>query len=376
MEVRFFKKSEKKLLQKSINDLWKENHVYVRDERVLNHLVLNTPYRVEYAGEDNYSFIGMWDSSDVVGLQGAMPQKANIFGNEYPSLTGTIWFADKTKNKAIDGFDLIRYALDKSPDNALFIGIGASKIAHKLWKLMGAYMFDDFPRWIGIVNEKEVAEYLLESEVFASKTVGSAILKTVKPYPVLNSLQISFDDFVDNSWDSFYRDFSKIYIGVKRDAAFIRWRYLESPILKYHTVSVRTDKYEDAGLSVFRIEEVQSRNGHKFKIGRILEFIAIDEIASIQLANAILSFSDKVVMWDFYCLSDLTVYGLEMTGFRKTPIWAEHLRMPTRFQPIDHEMLRINGFIYVSDRVRKLTNAMANIPWYITRGDADQDRAN
>ena len=59
MEVRFFKISERQLLLDSIDRLWKHDHIYVRNPAVLEHLVLNTPYRESFAGRENYSFLGM-----------------------------------------------------------------------------------------------------------------------------------------------------------------------------------------------------------------------------------------------------------------------------------------------------------------------------
>ena len=50
--------------------------------------------------------------------------------------------------------------------------------------------------------------------------------------------------------------------------------------------------------------------------------------------------------------------------------------MPTRFQPIDYTHLKINGSIYLDEKIRSNIEQMPTIPWYITRGDADQDRAN
>ena len=100
--------------------------------------------------------------------------------------------------------------------------------------------------------------------------------------------------------------------------------------------------------------------------------------ASIALANAVLKTFPDVIAWDFYCLSDITAFGLEAVGFRKVPIWMDQALLPTRLQPIELEpkRLKINGSIYLDERLRFEVNNMANVPWYITKGDADQDRAN
>ena len=50
--------------------------------------------------------------------------------------------------------------------------------------------------------------------------------------------------------------------------------------------------------------------------------------------------------------------------------------MPTRFQPVDYENMKLNGAIYLNDSLKKKLNPLSQYQWYITKGDADQDRAN
>ena len=148
---------------------------------------------------------------------------------------------------------------------------------------------------------------------------------------------------------------------------------MESPKLKYKFLTVKDKKGNYLGLAVIRKEYVLDG---AICLGRILEFISLDAVASIALANAVIKAYSDVVVWDFYCLSDVTSYGLEMIGFRKIPSWMQHVMLPTRFQPIDYEHMKINGAVYLDEKMRFKVNQLASIPWYLTRGDSDQDRAN
>ncbi len=379
MEVRFFKKSERQLLLDSIDRLWRHDHIYVRNPAVLEHLVLNTPYRAEFAGEDNYSFVGMWDDDGkVIGLQGIIPQRFNVFGEECCSSTGTVWYVDKTSrsklNKPIDGLKMSEFAY--SSKRKLFhrggpsagCSFGLSEISYQISEAYGAYMTRDLPRWIGIVDKDSVMKYLLP------ESTPPIILPEVHPIDYNEALKVRVDEFEQTGWDAFYHKVvAPKTIGTQRDYRFLKWRYIDSPVLKYRFVTVHNDADKYVGLAIFRREPIF---GGKFSLGRIVEFICFQAEASIVLASAMLKTYPDVIAWDFYCLSGITAFGLEAVGFRRIPIWMDQVMMPTRFQPVDYEHMKINGQVSLSDNIRRKVEQMTEIPWYITRGDSDQDRAN
>ena len=364
MEVRFFRKDEREVLLKAISDLWSKNHVYVRKPEVLEHLVLNTPYRSEFAGEDNYSFMGMWDHENrVIGLYGLIPQKVNFLGKTYDASTATIWKIDS--NVKANGLDFLRYYNER--DIAFSVTTGLSWMSMTIYKSLGWYTFDDLPRWVGITKLK-----LTQSKLLPEGT-DAAYLPVAKVLDKQNKYRVRHDKLDKDKWDNYYYSkFAKITISVKRDYEFLQWRYMSSPVLKYHFITVEDDAGIIHGLAVIRIEPILD---NKFKIGRIVEFIAIEAEASIELANAVILFSDEVLMWDFYCLSDICSYGLERIGFQKIPQWMDKVIMPTRFQPIDYEHMKINGAVFINKKLRRKVNPTVQ-QLYITKGDADQDRAN
>lgn len=363
MKVRFFAKDEKKLLLDVISKLWAENHIYVRKTEVLEHLTLNTPYREDFCGDTNYSFMGMWNENGIVGLYGLIPEKANILGHEYPASTATIWKVDS--EKGANGMDFLQYFHEKNI--ALSVTTGLSWMSMAIYKGLGWYTFDDLPRWVAISNLTDALEYLLPIGT------DSSILPLAKKVENSNNYEIKIDELEQHSWNKFYHEeFAPKYIGVKRDYEFLHWRYMESPILRYHFITIEDEERNVLGLAVIRIESIL--NGQK-KIGRILEFISFESLASIRLANAILQYDEDVIMWDFYCLSNITSYGLEMVGFKRIPQWMDQVVMPTRFQPVDYDHMKINGAIYISKKLRRKINPTVQ-QLYVTKGDADQDRAN
>ena len=75
-------------------------------------------------------------------------------------------------------------------------------------------------------------------------------------------------------------------------------------------------------------------------------------------------------------MSGVTAWGLEAVGFRRIPETINKVLIPTRFQPVDLENFKIKAAIYVSEEAKKEINNLNDHQWYITKGDADQDRPN
>ena len=366
MEVRFFKKSERQLLLDSIDRLWAHNHIYVRKPEVLEHLVLNTPYRAEFAGEDNYSFIGEWDDTGkVVGLCGAMPQRVNVFGKEYPSVSVTVWIVDRECPTA-NGLLLRQYAYKDKP--AVMVGLGNSEINMNLHRKMhGAFCLDHLPRWVAFNPNRleDVRQNLLKPEQ------RDIFLPTFKAVPRSSRITVA-EDFEREEWDEFYfREFAPYMIGTQRDYTFLNWRYGESPVLKYHILTAKNEAGKYVGGAVIRLEKILD---DRFVVGRILEFITLDAEASLALANAIINYAPEALLWDFYCLSAITAYGLEAVGLQKISPYMNLDPLPTRFQPIDN--VQINAMILLRREILAQINPLDGYQWYITKGDNDQDRAN
>lgn len=369
MELRFFRKDEKNIIQKFIDEHWSKNHIYVRNADVLDHLVLNTPYREVFSGKNNYSVLGVWDKGEVAGMYGFMPQKFNVAGYETDSFSGTIWKVDKENHPDVNGLDFYNYLFANYPSVECGVLLGISDTAYMIYSILDDMMtIDNFPRWIAVNDKNKVSSVLLPKET------DKELLPEIKKAELDCQFNVEVDKLDAVKWDSFYKKkFAPISIGTKRDYEFLQWRYIQSPLLKYHIITLEKDG-EYHGMAVIRIESIIDG---QYTIGRILEFIAVESKASVMLANEIIKYDTNVLMWDFYCLSDITAFGLETVGFRKIPAWMDQVMMPTRFQPVDYNGLIIQGALHINkkinDRIRSLPNSAG---WYITRGDADQDRAN
>ena len=367
VEVRFFKKTEKDILLKAIDTLWRKDHIYVRNPAVMDHLVLNTPWKNEIAKEDEYAFLGMWYNGELIGIQGLMPQEANIFGETVKAQTGTIWIVKKQKSHSIDGLVMGEFANKIRPQKFGF-AMGYSKRVEKIYKISGAYVNSDMPRWVAFCRVEEA------KRVFHLDESVDLVLPLARKSKFEGRCSVEIDSLDESTWNEYYMSVvAPKTIGIRRDYKFLHWRYGESPVLRYHFITVRGQGGNYLGLAVVRKERILNKD---FSIGRILEFISFDAEASVQLANAILDFDNDVLLWDFYCLSDVTAFGLEMVGFQKIPSWDNKIKIPTRYQPLDNNITKINVAVYMSEEIKEVINPIDASNWYMTKGDSDQDRAN
>ena len=46
------------------------------------------------------------------------------------------------------------------------------------------------------------------------------------------------------------------------------------------------------------------------------------------------------------------------------------------FRPIDYEIMNIKGTVRLNNSTKKSINLVTDQQWYVTKGDADQDRPN
>lgn len=365
MEIRFFKYDEWDILIHSIEKLWRKNHVYCRNQELLKYLVYNTPYREKITGKENTSFVGMFDNNEVIGLVGMIPQEANIFGRRALSNTGTIWIVDD-KYKT-EGLELLNFVMSHNP--VLHIGTGINSRVAKMYKLLKWEVFEDFPRWIGICNKRRVKEIFGLNENFLLDNIKEVSVK-------LNDVcACKFSDVLEeNKWNSYYNNnFAIKTIGVARDYKFLKWRYIDYRFFEYKIILI-CDKNENyRGLAVYRVETI---NGGHDKISRILEFIYDDLSYGIQLAQKMIFQEPDILFWDFYCLSSITAVALEYIGFVRMPNNESEKYIPTRFQPIDFNEMNIRGTIFIDNHFKKYVNLVTDQQWYVTKGDADQDRPN
>lgn len=366
MEIRLLKISEFDKLIDAIRQLWNPNHVYCRNPELLKYLVYNTPYRENFCGSnENTSFFIIVDANKIVGLHGFIPLEGNILGKSVPASTATILKIDKQNYKFI-GIDLLHETFKSNP--YIHLGVGINSRVKRLYKALGWYTFDDFPRWIWTENYNNLQKLFNIPEYSNLNILNNKFEKKVSTDVEL------VDDLEEDKWNDFYNKvFAPQTVGVKRDYKFLKWRYIDYPFFDYKLLVIKDRLGQYKGLAVYRIENILDG---QYRLGRILEFIYDDIDYGIKLAAKLQTIANDILFWDFYCLSSITALALERCGFIRLDSNESKKYIPTRFQPIDYEIMNIQGTIRLNDAAKKLVNLVTDQQWYVTKGDADQDRPN
>lgn len=366
METRWFRKSEQSLLKEAIDSIWAKGHVFTRNDTLLNHMFFENPFRNLVVKGDDFSFLGLWDEGRIVGILGVIPYEVNVKGKKALGAALTNWKVDSKYAGA--GLKLLNSV--KRYNLSIILSLGINSTVAKLYHALNWYVLDDVPRWIGFVNRNKVAAAIFKN------TDDTLISSCRELRPIICKHDLKHVSYLDEQkWNQFYWNvFARRTIGFARSYAFLNWRYLKHPVFEYQILAVIDQQGCYTGLLVYRVEEIM--NG-SYKIGRIVEFMALDHQSSIALANEILLRNEDVLFWDFYNLSGISAWALENIGFQRKPDWLrDEIVVPTRFQPLDLSCVNMMASMYVSDDVKEQYNLMSDLQWYVTKGDSDQDRPN
>ncbi|WP_126428711.1 GNAT family N-acetyltransferase [Brevibacillus marinus] len=370
MEVRLFRRDETKLLQQSIDDLWAKNHVLSRDERLLQHMFYDNPVSQRVFGDTHYGFLGAWQDGKPIGLFGLMAFDVNMKGAKSFGFAPTNWIVPPEYRHTGAGLLLMREMFKWSPSLVLNLGINPT-VASLYGKMGGYQVLPDVPRWIGLVNKDKTAELLLNGDRRVLR-----YYEQIQPIRVQTPYRV-VEEFDAEKWDAFYwSTFAKKSIGFSRDASFLTWRYLQHPTFHYRLFTCQDEQGDYKGLLVFRIESILQGQA---KIGRIVESMINDQDSAICLANKVVELGNAhdLLFIDFYCFSSISSWGLESVGFKRVlKSDSDKLVVPTRFQPIDLEITYMMAAMYINRELRKKISLIEDQYWYVTKGDADQDRPN
>lgn len=367
MEIRLFRINEIELLMKSIDQLWAKNHILSRDVNLLKYMFYDNPNRDLITDKEHLTFLGAWIDGQVIGLLGVMPFIFNDRGKKGLACTLANWIVHPEYRTSGAGLALINYVQNFKP--SMILAMGLSDEAAKLYKLMRWSYIEDVPRWIGILNKNIVVKTLLNGDSSPLRYVSS--LQEVEVLSMDTCEEVFELD--EESWNQFLtKHFANNTLGVNRDYTFLNWRYFSHPSFEYRKFVCRNDN-EINGLMIVRIELIQG----KYKIGRIVEFIASDQDSSILLANKLISLDPEILFFDFYCFSSVSTWGLENIGFKRVfNSNKDPYMLPTRFQPVDFSNTKLGAAMFISEKQINKLNHLADQMWYLTKGDADQDRPN
>jgi hypothetical protein len=186
---------------------------------------------------------------------------------------------------------------------------------------------------------------------------------------------IEWREQLADEWDTCWsHGVARGFVGVIRDAAYLRWRYVQHPIFNYKILMARHRSSGVGGVLVYRIENVRGRTE---QVARICELLTQGrDVTNRLLARLVLEATQVGVSFaDFYCSKPID--GLEDAGFVIEQTLTDAFTFPSRFQPLEQGKRALNSAIRLPVELRgSVQSAMSRGALYLTKSDGDQDRPN
>jgi GNAT superfamily N-acetyltransferase len=279
----------------------------------------------------------MWvvrEGPTIIGHYATIPVRLSLGGREIAAAWGAdVMVAPERQRRGL-GEELFR-TWDRSVDASL--GLGLSESSSSLYKKLH---WPDLPQWPMAVNRLVSAVTLPIVRIAARVRPLRADVEPIR----------RFDASFTELWERLADRFS---LAVRRDAAYLNWKYIEPPHVRYSVAALKRDGRPE-GYAVYR--HAQEPRG---RVTWLVDFLADthDEIGFKTLlrwvdAEARLAGSDKIRCYAAHA------------GFRRVIRHSGYFRMR---HPLPLAV-KINA-VNVPVTFYKETD-----DWHITLGDSDQDR--
>ena len=176
--------------------------------------------------------------------------------------------------------------------------------------------------------------------------------------------------------------FSVDIIALHRSEEFWKWRYMDSPVFKYHIFGGK----EEGGIVVVRIEHVIGAPKENINVLRIIEAIPYKtNVWKSERDEQFEALLQSVIGWgqregcaavDFHCTTNKLYPSFRNIGFVEQPVKFNPsvLSLSDFFQPIENKIHHYNGYLRLGDKEANETFNYENT--YFVRSDTDQDRVN
>lgn len=313
--------------------------------------------------EEEYTAIGAFNKKgELVGHLAWIPVVFYCLGKEIKGLSTQNLIVDEKLRTLGYGVLLMEYVEKQGRDMGISLNIG--KNGGRLIEAVG-WKIQDLSRYVFVIDEGKAQTLINNDQCIINR--HTCVPGTLDDLVSFEEVVVFQDDVLDFA-DSLK---NKYPITVKRTKEYLNWRYITHPLLKYHCFLTRGEGGRIRSLLVIRIEEVEN-----YKIGRIVDFISDDFTETITLVKGIGFCREKGVdVVDFFCTGNFHLQSLLNAGFEKADRAPLSL-VPIVFNPIDR-MRKLINYSYKFFDVGIAGEKHHDVDdWYITKGDADGDRAN
>jgi GNAT superfamily N-acetyltransferase len=291
------------------------------------------------------------EGTAIIGHCATMPVRLSLGGRELAAAWGTDAMVAPERQRRGLGEELFR-TWDRNVDASL--GLGLSDSSASLLKKM---RWPDVPAIPGLVKPlTRRAVRLPQWPMTVNRFVSAVTLPVVRVAARVRPLRADieplrrFDASFTGLWERLANRFA---LAVRRDAAYLNWKYIEPPHVRYSVAALQRDGRAE-GYAVYR--HAQEPRG---RVTWLVDFLADthDEIGFKTLlrwvdAEARQAGSDKI-----------RCYATHL-GFRRLLRRSGYFRM-RHPMPL---VVKINAVDVAADFYKDIDD------WHVTLGDSDQDR--
>ena len=299
----------------------------------------------------NCSVKVVFQDGQMVATLGYIPTNVTLHGETVRGAWVVNWIVDPEQRRLGLGPMLMREVM-RQFDVTLNVGPGAD--ARELLGRMRWTNFGELPRYVRVLDP-----------VAASRVIGFQVETPSKGVAAADAaVSVRRIDRFAESAGSLWNRFARSHVaGGCRTSEYLNWRYVDHPAFEYRLFEACRNGVL-TGLAVYRLERVLES---PVTIGRIVELICVEDAGEALLHAVVEDARGHAALVDFFCTLSRYQALMQAAGFSdSSEPWIA--AVPTVFQPIDR---RRTGIPFMAD-LTKANNADAD--WYVTKGDADQDR--
>lgn len=361
VRLRWLESGEVALGQDYIHRLWKADHVLAREARLFAWQFRAGPV------PGTLGFLTAEADGEPAGCIGMIPLPCHRHGEPFTGAVMTNLIVDPACRATALGLDIIREAYGGLD---LVASIGINPRVARLYRLLGQHILT-LPRYVCLGNPEALRTLLGVSANAAGLSMDRfAPCSPLRPprggagYTVA---PFSRDDL--EAWDrAWTARFAPRLQGVVKDAAYLRWRYLEHPVFRYEGFAVRDRQGGIQGMTFLREAALPGQTAAL----RILDFLAADPEAGAALALAVSRRTPENAA--FVEHAGLGAQWLPLREMGMSPEGADLFSV--YFNPPDFNHCSILGALQVRLPALSPADFAANPGACLTIADGDQDRPN
>ena len=333
-EIRLCRNDEISLLKTFLENSWSQNHIFLRNEDVLN---------FQHQRNSGYNFVVAYhqETNSFHGVLGIISPEFyidRIISNNQ-DVWLAIWKVEKSLAKSNSlGIDMLNY-VDANFKPRSVSAIGINDNVALLYKLMG-FELRKLKQWF--IPNKNVVNYSL--------IVGDMAVSSNKND--IPSYQIVECGFEEESWLETFLSNSK----AKRSFKYLAERYLNHPTYNYKVFAFLESESDVFSVVVGR--EVIANGSKAFRLTELF----LKQDASLSLSASF----DELMLSNSYEYIDFLEYGFDETLLVESGfiLCTNDLFVPHLFEP------------FVADRKEVTIAYRSKFPFNCTKGDSDLDRPN